>query len=127
MEYRLTIDGRLPCLNDFIKECSRHRQNGAKLKKQTEQMIGVFIRQQLRNVEISEPVIMQYLWYEPNKKRDKSNISAFGRKAIEDALQYYGVLKNDNWAYVQGFTDEFYVDALNPRVEVTLKSGLETS
>jgi len=118
MEYKLIISGKLPCYNDHITECNRHRQNGAKLKSQTEQEIGVYIRQQLRNVTIEKPVFMRYVWYEPNKKRDKSNICAFGRKTIEDALQYYGVLKNDNWQCVTGFSDEFYVDSKNPRIEV---------
>jgi len=123
MTYKLTIDGRLPDLNDYIKECNRHRQNGAKLKKTTEQQIGVFIRKQLRNVAIEKPVFVKFTWYEPNKKRDIDNVAA-AKKFIFDALQYYGVLKGDGWACVQGFTDEFFVDAINPRVEVVLKTDL---
>lgn len=86
-------------------------------------MIGVFIRQQLRNVEIKEPVFVNFSWHEPNKKRDLDNIAA-AKKFIFDALQYYGVLKNDGWAYVSGFTDHFFVDSENPRVEVILMEAL---
>jgi len=70
-------------------------------------------------VAIEKPVFVKFTWYEPNQKRDKDNIAA-GKKFIFDALQYYGVLKNDNWKCVTGFSDSFFVDSENPRVEVVL-------
>ena len=30
------------------------------------------------------------------------------------------VLENDGWTQIMGFIDEFYIDAMNPRVEVLL-------
>lgn len=69
---------------------------------------------------IKEPVKISYVWYEPNKKRDKDNI-AFAKKFIQDALVELGVLKNDGWANIVGFTDEFKISKDNPRVEVTIK------
>lgn len=63
---------------------------------------------------------MEYLWVEKNKRRDLDNIT-FGRKIIQDSLVQCGVLKNDGWKYVVGFSDKFEVDKMNPRIEVLIK------
>ena len=39
---------------------------------------------------------------------------------IQDALVKCNVLEDDGWNYVTGFTDEFFHDKDNPRIEVTL-------
>ena len=45
-----------------------------------------------------------YLFREPTKKRDPSNIISAGVKLIEDALQEAGLLPNDGWRCVHGIT-----------------------
>ena len=122
MTYRLIIDGKLPCLNDYISECNRNKLCGAKLKKQTEMLIAVFIRKQLRGVKIEKPTTVDFSWHEPNKRRDWDNVS-FAKKFILDALVSCKVLKNDNQVHVTGFTDSFFVDADNPRIEVVLREA----
>lgn len=77
-------------------------------------------KSQLRRVKFDCPVIMRYTWYEPNRKRDKDNISSFGRKCIQDALVKAGVLKNDGWNEIESFSDKFFVDKKNPRIEVEI-------
>lgn len=52
-------------------------------------------------------------------------MSAFGRKVILDGLVQAGILPNDNWNYVDGFQDEFYVDADNPHVVVEVYTYAE--
>ena len=52
---------------------------------------------------------MRYTWIEQNRKRDKDNI-AFAKKFIQDALRLAGILKNDGWAEIAGFSDDFQVD-----------------
>jgi len=123
MECRLAISGQLPNLNDYIAKCNINKFRGSQLKRETEQYISKFIKSQLRDIKLTEPVIVQFHWFEPDKKRDLDNI-AFAKKFIFDALVKCGVLANDGWSCVQGFTDEFYVDALNPRVEVVIKTDL---
>lgn len=91
------------------------------MKAQAEEYISVFVRHCLKNVRINKPVFMQYTWYEPNRRRDKSNISSFGRKVIEDALVGFGVLQDDGWDYVVGFSDRFEVDKEKPRIEVLIR------
>ena len=121
MIHNLIIPGTLAGLNEYISKCNIHKLKGAELKKKTEMLISVHIRKQLRGVKISHPIIADFTWFEPNKKRDLDNISAGGKKFIFDALVKCGVLKGDGWAYVTGFTDNFYVDSDNPRIEVILR------
>lgn len=75
---------------------------------------------QLGNVEFEEPVYMIYRWYEKDRRRDKDNICAFGRKVIQDALVKARYLSNDGWKNIAGFEDWFYVDAKHPRIVVEI-------
>lgn len=121
MEYKLIIPSRLDCLNDYIAAERTNRHKGAKMKADNGNIVSAYIRQQLKGVKIEKPVEMHYTWYEPNKRRDKDNISSFGRKVIQDALVQCGVLKDDGWKHVAGFSDRFEVDKINPRIEVFIK------
>lgn len=121
MEYLLTIPGTLPNLNDYIAAERTNRHKGAKMKADNGNIVAVVIRQCMRGVRVEKPVFMEYTWYEPNKRRDKDNISSFGRKVIQDALVRCRVLKDDGWQYVVGFSDRFEVDKINPRIEVLIK------
>lgn len=71
-------------------------------------------------------VNIKYRFYEPNKRRDKDNISAVAHKFIQDALVSAGVLKDDGWDYIEGFSDEFFLDRHNPRIEVYIYGEKES-
>ena len=71
------------------------------------------------------PVKIIYRFYEENKKRDKDNVSGIAHKFVQDALVESGILKDDGWDYVIGFSDEFYIDRDNPRIEVILCRSTE--
>lgn len=120
MEYQLTIHGRLDNLNDYISAERTNRYKGAQMKEKNQNIVIAEIMSQIRRVRLKRPVRMVYRWYEINRRRDLDNISSFGRKVIQDALVKSGVLPDDGWKYVKGFTDEFFVDAENPRIEVTI-------
>ncbi len=120
MEYLLKIPGTLNNLNDYIAAERTNRHKGAKMKADSGNIVAVAIRQCMRGVRIEKPVEMYYSWYEPNKRRDLDNVSGFGRKVIQDALVSTGVLKDDGWKYVVGFSDRFEVDKTNPRIEVLI-------
>lgn len=117
---KLIIKGRLPGLNDLINAERSNRYKAAKLKRDAEQTVIWYAKASLRG-KIPTPTIMHYVWYEPNKKRDKDNISSFGRKVIQDALVKAGYLTGDGWEHIEGFTDVFRVDSKNPRIEVTFE------
>lgn len=116
----LIIHGRLPGLNELIDAERRHRQLGAKLKRQAENVVRMYIRQQLRGYKPKTPVTLYYYYYEPNRKRDKDNISAFAHKVIQDSLVKEGIIDNDGWDYVKDFFVRFYVDKGFPRIEVEI-------
>ena len=107
MEYLLTIPGTLNNLNDYISAERTNRHKGAKMKASNGDIVTVAISRCMKGVKIEKPVFMEYLWVEPNRRRDLDNISSFGRKVIQDALVDTGVLKDDGWKYVVGFSDKF--------------------
>lgn len=120
---KLIIKGRLPGLNEYIDAERRHRQAAAKMKREAEETVMWAAKTSLRNAKIPVPCVMNYLWVEPNRKRDLDNISAYGRKVVQDALVKAKYLPGDGWAYIAGFTDTFDVDPKNPRIEITFEEA----
>lgn len=119
-EQKLIIEGELPDLNTYISSCRGHYIKGAKIKKDGDWMVEVCSKQQkLRPVPSS--CFIEYHWYCKNRKKDKSNISSMGRKCIEDGLQSAGILQQDSWEAIIGFSDMFYLDKDNPRIEIIIK------
>lgn len=121
MQHILIIHGRLDNLNDYITACRSNPHQGAKLKAKNEQKVLAEIYEQLGSLRITRPVRMIYRWYEKDRRRDLDNVSSFGRKVIQDALVDTGVIQNDGWKEITGFSDEFYVDKKNPRIEVEIE------
>nr|WP_300838917.1 RusA family crossover junction endodeoxyribonuclease [uncultured Acetatifactor sp.] len=121
MEYMLTIPGALNNLNDYIAAERANRHMGAKMKADNGNIVALAIRQCMMGVRIERPVFMEYTWTERNRRRDLDNISSFGRKVIQDALVDAGVLRDDGWKYVVGFSDRFQVDKENPHIEVRIR------
>lgn len=121
MEYLLVIPGTLNNLNDYIRAERANRCKGAKMKADNEYIVAVAARQCMRGVRIEKPVYMEYAWHEQDRRRDMDNVSSFGRKVIQDALVQCGVLKDDGWKHVAGFSDRFEVDKENPRIEVLIR------
>lgn len=115
----LVIKGKLPSLNEYILACRSNRYAGAKMKADTERIIGIYIARQMQCTTFKGAVKLSFRWYEPNKKRDLDNIS-FARKFILDALVRNGIIESDGWKGVAGFKDEFFVDKNFPRIEVDI-------
>lgn len=115
----LVIKGQLPNLNEYTKACRANRYVGAKMKKEAEEMISWHIKQQIPEIHYDVVVCLNFRWYEPNKKRDLDNI-CFAKKFILDALVRSGTIKTDSWRGVAGFTDDFFIDNENPRIEVDI-------
>lgn len=102
-------------------ETARHPQMGAKMKRDYQMIVCNAIRTQLPRLTITNPIIIHYNFYEPDKQRDKGNIFSFADKVFQDALQKCGVIKNDGWKEIDNFTHDFYVDKKNPRIEIFLE------
>lgn len=97
------IKGKLPSLNEYINACRRNRYAGAKMKQETEQLVGYQLGA-LRTIK--SPVIIHFIWYEKTQRRDKDNVAA-AKKFVLDAMQKTGKLPNDNNRFIAGFTDSF--------------------
>ena len=118
---KLEIKGILPNFNDYINACRINYNYGSKIKNETEEEIIKQLSNQInKKFDDESEIFMEYKWYEPNKRRDKDNISSFGRKCIQDALIKMGVIKNDGWKNIYGFSDYFDIDKENPRIEITI-------
>ena len=118
-EYIFTVPYTLIGLNEYINECRRNKYVGANLKREIEHDLFYIIKKEFRSLKIYKPVIIEYLWVEKDKRRDKDNI-AFAQKFVQDALVMAGILKNDGWNEIKGFTHDFAVDKKNPRVEIRI-------
>ncbi|MBT9147780.1 MAG: hypothetical protein DDT32_01545 [Syntrophomonadaceae bacterium] len=118
--YQINIPGTLPGLNEYIRAERANRYLAAKIKRQSEEVIGLILKSQLRGVRIIGPVSIHYTWIEPNTRRDKDNI-AFAKKFIQDSLVQIGALQGDGWAHISGFSDTFGIDKLNPRISIFIK------
>ena len=110
-----------PGLNEYLHECARHPQAGARTKRDYQMIAQNAIRAHLKSLKIHKPIIIHYRFYEADRQRDKGNIFAFADKVFEDALQKCGVIENDGWAQIENFTHEFYVDKRNPRIEIDIE------
>lgn len=121
MTYKFTIPGRLEGLNDYIKAGNKNRYVANDLKQEAQEYISWHIKSQLKNLKINKQININYVFYEPNRKRDKDGIASFAMKVVQDALVVCEVIKNDGWRHIKGFACDFEVDRTNPRIEVTLE------
>jgi len=120
--YKLVIPGTLPGLNEYINAERRSKYEAATMKKQCEHVIIAEAKRQIRH-KLKTPVKMRYKWYEKDRRRDKDNISGYGRKVIQDGLVKAGVLPDDGWKDIDSFSDEFAVDKHRPRVEIEIEEA----
>lgn len=118
----LIINGDLPSLNEYTK-ANRSKWGqalGAQMKRDAEKLISLYIKaQKLTDVSYTRPVRLDFRWYMENGRKDPDNV-CFAKKFILDALVRNGVLENDNFAHIKGFTDEFFIDKENPRIEIDI-------
>ena len=121
MLYSIQVSGRLDGLNEYTKANRSNRYAGANMKKKNEGKVISAIRAAgLEGKRIKPPVRITIDWYEPNRRRDLDNI-AFAKKFILDGIVKAGLLDNDNWEFVEGFIDYFYIDKANPRIEIVIE------
>ena len=102
---RIEMPIKLPSLNEYVNACRSNPYVGAKMKKDSEDLIGWFIK---KIAPFRNPVEVSFTWVEPNRRRDVDNI-AFGKKFILDALVKNGVLQDDSQRYVRALSDSFQI------------------
>ena len=114
----MIIKNELTDLNTYINKERSNRYSGASVKKQNTSIVMWECKAQ-KITKARESVYITFRWFCKNKKKDKDNI-AFAKKFILDGLVEAGVIKNDGWDDIEGFQDEFEIDAKNPRIEVEI-------
>ena len=120
----LIIKGRLDNLNDYTKECRSSKYAGNDCKARNEEKITGFIEEQLFGVHFQGKTYLHFRWIERNRMRDLDNV-CFAKKFILDTPVRNKVIETDGWKGVWGFTDEFDVDAEDPRIEVVIEGRLK--
>lgn len=112
---KIVIPGTLPGLNEYVLANRANARKGSRMSRDAHMLckLGMI---KVRDCRIDKVKIV-FRWIEPNRRRDKDNIS-FAKKFILDSLQEMGIIKNDGWDEIISFRDEFYLDRKNPRVEV---------
>ncbi len=122
MKQTLWIPGPLPGLNEIINS-KRSRWGGnadgySALKKKWNQKIALASRvAKLSPVKAARFV---YEIREVNKRRDPSNIVSAVLKLVEDGLICAGILSNDGWKQVLGYTVRWCVSD-NPGVMLRIE------
>lgn len=118
-----TLEGRLPALNEIISANRENRFSGARQKARAGEMVRMEIRKEALT-RMQPPVRITARFYERDRRRDPDGIFSGGWKIILDALQQEGIIGNDNQRWLPGpmpLIPELYIDAKNPRIEVTLE------
>ena len=103
------VNGRLDGLNEYTRACRSNKYAGAKLKKRNQAKV-------VRAIEdaglkpLRGNVSLVITWYDKpganGRHRDKDNI-AFAKKFVLDGMVEAGLIADDDWATVIGFTDLF--------------------
>lgn len=120
------IHGRLPSLNEYIAECRKHPQKGAKFKREWQELVEHEILGDILLNHITAPnkaVVVHFDYFEKSYKRDLDNISGFAHKVVLDALVEMNILPNDTQKWVKGFTDSFY-HSEQDKIVITLEEIL---
>lgn len=124
---KVVIPGVFPSLNEFIAANRVRRGDWSKgndMKQTDQEIIKTYLRK-ARSMgfqsRLHPPVILNFTFYEPSRRRDPDNITGYFKKVFCDALVESGMLKNDNWVHIAGFSDRFECDPANPRIEVEIE------
>lgn len=117
MTQQFFVPGPLPGLNAFLGKGSRWTYTEAK------QVWGWQIKVAILQAKLT-PMVRVYIrwtWQEEDERRDPDNFQAIGKKLILDSLVNSGILKNDGWKQISGWTDHWLVEATKPGVGVMLE------
>jgi len=121
-ESKLIIPGELPTQNEMVNKSKTHWNKYRDMKEKYEEMIIFYIEQQ--EIPFYESIHLDITYYRTNRRHDPDNIVA-AKKIILDAFQKIGVIENDGWKQVKGFTESWEVDKENPRTEIKIKKREE--
>ena len=123
---KITIPGKLMDLNEYIRINRGNKFLANKAKQENDETVLWCAKSQLRGIRIRGRAKINFTWFCDSKRLDPDNI-CFAKKFIMDGLVKAGVLENDGWKEVKGFTDTFMVDKKNPRIKVEISGDTNES
>lgn len=117
MIYKFKIYGTLPSLDNLL-----NADNGeaVQLLEQSELYINHYIKAQLANVKIYNPIMIIFKFFEPVGNRELSDIASFAHITIIRALRQAHVLNQYCERSITGFSDYYDIDRQDPRIEITI-------
>jgi len=94
-----------PSLNQYIQIERGNKYQSAKVKKEyTNQTMYMCMGKK----QIKTPCRLKFTFYMKNKRKDPDGI-AFSKKFILDGLVKAGIIPDDTFRHIKGFTDDFIV------------------
>lgn len=122
------INAKLPSLNEYINACRRNKYQGAKFKRDVEEVIGWAIIEAKAKKMLQptcKPLDIVIKWHCKTQRMDTDNVQS-SQKYILDALQKQKIIPNDNRKYVKQIYHQI-IDDEKDFVEVFLyESGSVT-
>ena len=104
-------------MNEIITAAKKNRFAYNDMKKKNHLICAaVFLK---NKTKFTKPVMIKYNWFEKHKRRDLDNIAA-AKKFINDSLVKCGILQDDSYRYVKGFTDSFHYEKGKTGVEIEI-------
>ena len=118
---KMVIGGELPTLNEIIDKSKSHYMQYAKMKKSATNRVA-WACNQLETIDkvTLNSIELDITYYYKNRRKDPDNIAA-AKKFILDGLVKAGIIKNDGWKEVKGWSEKWERDKDNPRIEVEIK------
>ena len=113
---KFTIEGELPALNEIIDKSKAHHMAYASLKKEATNLV----QWSANGLPKMNRIKLNITYYCKNRRKDPDNIAA-AKKFILDGLVKAGIIKNDGWKEVKGWSEKWERDKDNPRIEVEIK------
>lgn len=106
----------------MLIDCSKiHWSKFYKMQQSLVNVIYYYLKAQKIDPVKNYPVSIKIDYYCANKRRDPDNI-AVSKKFLLDSFVKAGILRGDGWEETSGgFEDHFYIDCVNPRIEVTIQ------
>ncbi len=115
---KITINGNLTSLNEYINIERTNRYQAANIKKKNTEYV-YWTAKESNIQKIKERVGIIIIWNSKNRNKDKDNIS-FAKKFILDGLVEAGILDDDKYDNIIFFQDYFNIIHTTPYIEVYL-------
>lgn len=107
---KIVIPLQLMTLNQYTNANRTNRYSGAKAKKQATEICRLHTLQAVEaGFKLHElPAEFEFNWFLNNRRTDPDNI-AFQKKFILDGFVAAGLLSNDGWGEIAGWTEKFHI------------------